>query len=848
MAFRNILRAVAVSACLVPAAKAQESAQSIDIPAQTLSAALGELAEETGLQVSAETALVAGRRSPAVRGVMTPAEALSRLLSGSGLSFESLGSDGVVLVAAPAPVEGVEGEVVLDGITVIGTGPSTLLGGETETVRSFGADEIERRNINNTTEALQFTPNVNVTTGVNPSGAFVSIRGLSDQGNADSTGASVGFFVNGGLVNASGGTNLGTNPALIDVEQLDVRLGPQTTAFGRSTTVGAVNVITKRPTETSEYSLETEVGSFPDARFTAVANEPLLPDGLLSGRLVAFGGISDGFVEFFEPTGPDQVGTRNAGFRLSLRSNPMPDLTLDGLFGYSRDAFDGANLSTIASLSDDDFINFSSFLGENSFTQITSQIEARYETEVGDFVSQTHYNRSLLDNLEDADLTPFDISVAKIRLRNETFSQDLRFDGEPFSIEELPGTLDLNLGTNISFSIADTEDITPLGDDAIIFAALETPALIPLIAGVIGLPPDSEATDLFSDGSGFNLFIDQRVLSIGLFGDATWKPTEKLEFNAGGRFSFDRVSDRTEVFITPVIAQLSGAFTSDQSVDEDISFFSFTPRASVKYDWTDTFSTYFAFSTGFRPGGVTSTIAGITTFDEERITSFEGGFRASFFDGRAQISGSGFLIDYDDLQTVVTDTVGGVAGISFLTNAGSARSIGGELGILVEPIDGLSLQAQTGVTFATFQDFTVIPLSEEDPIDFAGFPLPSAPKHTLTVAGEYEHPNELIPGVRGFIGADYNFRTSFVGSISTDPEVLDGFDTFNLRLGLRGERFTLTGFVENLFDERYATDQFASGLGGVTVPASVAIPPGLEDDIIVAGPPRRFGITAKIKF
>ena len=92
--------ALAVSAA-VPAAFANESASSaIHIQAQPLGAALSQLAQQTALQVFFSPQLVAGKHAPAVNGNLSPEQALSELLQGSGLSYE-LSGDAVTLREAP---------------------------------------------------------------------------------------------------------------------------------------------------------------------------------------------------------------------------------------------------------------------------------------------------------------------------------------------------------------------------------------------------------------------------------------------------------------------------------------------------------------------------------------------------------------------------------------------------------------------------------------------------------------------------------------------------------------------------------------------------------------------------
>ena len=110
-------------------------------------------------------------------------------------------------------------------------------------------------------------------------------------------------------------------------------------------------------------------------------------------------------------------------------------------------------------------------------------------------------------------------------------------------------------------------------------------------------------------------------------------------------------------------------------------------------------------------------------------------------------------------------------------------------------------------------------------------PAPS----TVSIVGDYEHPRDVLPDARGFLRVEYSYRSSFTADLRQDNLTLDGFDIVNLRLGLRGERFGVEAFVENALDERYATNTAVSGLGTGPV-------------VVFAGPPRHFGVRARLQF
>ncbi|MDG2530702.1 TonB-dependent receptor [Caulobacter endophyticus] len=69
----------------------------VAVPAQPLSRALAELGRQARIDILVSSATVGGRRSAALRGRLTPDEALQRLLAGSGLEFEALEADAYVV-------------------------------------------------------------------------------------------------------------------------------------------------------------------------------------------------------------------------------------------------------------------------------------------------------------------------------------------------------------------------------------------------------------------------------------------------------------------------------------------------------------------------------------------------------------------------------------------------------------------------------------------------------------------------------------------------------------------------------------------------------------------------------
>lgn len=106
---------------LIAPAFAAERATTIVLPAQSLSRALGELGRQMGVDILAAPAVVGERRAPAVRARLTPAQALDRLLAGSGLTYEQAEPDVYVIRVRPeTPAERPEPSTALPELLIVG--------------------------------------------------------------------------------------------------------------------------------------------------------------------------------------------------------------------------------------------------------------------------------------------------------------------------------------------------------------------------------------------------------------------------------------------------------------------------------------------------------------------------------------------------------------------------------------------------------------------------------------------------------------------------------------------------------------------------------------------------------
>ena len=150
-----------------------------------------------------------------------------------------------------------------------------------------------------------------------------------------------GFETNATLldgVRAGGEASSRTSVDMANVEDVEVLKGPAAMLYGRLEPGGLINVVTKQPQATPEYSLQQQVGSYSLARTTADATGPLTSDGSLRYRVVGeyfrsdsfFDHAPDGKTQFIAPS---LTWRPNAKFQVtgSVEYRNYDPLVADGL-------------------------------------------------------------------------------------------------------------------------------------------------------------------------------------------------------------------------------------------------------------------------------------------------------------------------------------------------------------------------------------------------------------------------------------------------------------------------------------------------------------------------------------
>lgn len=322
------------------AAQAQRSnAGSFDIAPQPLNDALTEFGRQSGLQVSIDAGAIRGIQSPGVSGRMAPAEALGRLLAGTGFTFSMAGRI-VTLERAP---QAAAGSIALGPVRVEGNGAGRGRGQgspstdpiATEGTRSYTSRQVAM--MKGATSRKDIPQSISVVTRqmmddqnlVNLDDAMRTVTGITVE--ASSIGGNHGNFysrgyamdtiqVDGVSTAASTGNDLSVGVGLAIYDRIEVLRGPADLLQGAGDPGGTVNLVRKRAQKGTALRGQFIVGSWNRYYGEADATGSLNTDGSLRARVVIAYDDRGSFV--------DRVYTRKPLVFGTMDWDLTPDTTL----------------------------------------------------------------------------------------------------------------------------------------------------------------------------------------------------------------------------------------------------------------------------------------------------------------------------------------------------------------------------------------------------------------------------------------------------------------------------------------------------------------------------------------
>lgn len=253
---------------------ADDASRDISIESQPLQSALLQLSRQTGVSVFAPSDLVGGKKAPSITGTLTTTDALSRLLSGTGLDFQK-NDDGSYIITTSTDndteqleeekEEEVDEEIIVTGSAIRNVQP-------TSQVKVYTAEDITRLGVGSTEDFIRKLPQNFSGLNTFSSTETTAFRQGGSQDAVGSSAANLGglgvdatlILINGkrtaqtalfegGVVNLS-------NIPISAIERVEIIFDGASARYGSDAIGGVINFITKKNYAGAETSARYETG------------------------------------------------------------------------------------------------------------------------------------------------------------------------------------------------------------------------------------------------------------------------------------------------------------------------------------------------------------------------------------------------------------------------------------------------------------------------------------------------------------------------------------------------------------------------------------------------------------
>ncbi|GJJ02028.1 TonB-dependent receptor [Duganella rhizosphaerae] len=662
-------------------------------------------------------------------------------------------------------------------------------------VSAITADSMKSAKIDTGTEIARQVANLRVSVLGDESQPKFSLRGISTPEFNLNAISPTGIFFDEVYVGAPflGGAQI------FDVERVEVLRGPQGTLFGKNTTAGAVNFISKKPSFRQNGDLTVGYGSHNLKEAKGALEVPLIDDRL-SARFAFTAAHSDGYIENVNPAGHDLSNIDRKAARLTLAYKDG-----DGwngslrLFGVNNNpeavgaVNQGSGPGGLNANGRDPRIN--PYTGQplssrQVATDRSGDIEVRgsggyltvnKNTDLGTFTSITSYVNGRFANLVDADGTIDPLLHIDFASKTREISQDLRFT------TSLDGPFQLIAG------LYHQRDDIDIGTTYTIFGG---PPVLPILR------------------QSYN----QQRRSYAAYLDGTYELSKIVTMYGGLRYTRDE--GRLNNFkVDPVVPPQAQLNYNDGKP---------TGRIGMSAQLTRDVMVFGHYARGYRSsafnGGALTNVADLNVAKPEDLNSFEAGVKTQMFDRKLTLNASAFLYNFKNQQFL--NVVG--IGTQQLVNAGSSRITGAEIEAVYAPSRSLRLSTGVGLLNASYRELVL------NGVDLSGKRMIEAPRYTANAAGDYRVP-------AGAWSLNFHADATLVAeqyfvAANTQPSRVGQSRDVGARISLTSpsKKYEYAIYGKNLTDNQVAT--------------GIVLDPTSATRFTTVPYPRRYGIEASVRF
>ena len=738
---------------------------------------------------------------------------------------------------------------MLEEVIVTAQKRETTLSDTPIAITALSADMIKDLGIYTAQDVANFTPSMSFQEEAGGGeGNRVYLRGIGRETNVLGTEPGVGVYNNGFYSTESAAL---AQPVDL-VERIEILRGPQGTLFGRNTTGGAINVVTKKPGDEFEHIARARVANYNATTVELTSSGPITEK---VGYLVHYSQLkADSFYENVsgrDPRGADSdyveaqlsvdfTDNIDWNFRYYSAGYKSETLRRSKLDGYRNEPGAPSKLGSlvinpelfspvaVAPDQSDPFKRSSDFDG---VVEVNDQ-EAYQSTLSLDFDLVTvrmlnGYQDYTFDSAKDYDGTASPVSYVETIGQTDTTTQhELQFisngDG---SVDWVVGLFYLKNEVEQPFWLTDANNPFLINNRMGDFSpGLENP----------------EGKFYYQKG-------DIEIESKAIYSQFDWAATDQLSLSAGLRYSedekegdearqivYDSVLDFCgEAFLpgliaggdpyaTPAGCFRGGFLVSDEEADHKDDWDAVNWRLNASYNFGEDNMVYATVATGYKPGGfrlggmqdLEETPQDESVVDNEDLISYELGYKGTIADV-LYVSSALFYYDYEGIQ-VELDVLDPVSGIvtDKLVNASDTEVYGFEVESVWAATEKLRVMANYSYLTSEYKDdFFVSDIKSDEVRNAKGNELNRTPNNKFNLAVSYAQP--IGNGSLLFTGNYSWIDDQYMSVFNDDIETVESYEQLNGRISWQPNsgKYEVAIYGINLTDEEsFANDLDVSAL------------------------------------
>jgi iron complex outermembrane receptor protein len=712
-------------------------------------------------------------------------------------------------------------------------------------ISAFSGEQISELGLLSVSDIVWHTPNVTMVApfGEGSNTAF-TIRGVGLNDFSEHNEAPGAVYVDG----VYNGTLAGVNFQLFDLDRVEILRGPQGTLFGRNTSAGIVQYVTRKPSDEPDARAELTIGDFSQVRFDGAVGGPL--GEIAAGRLAVLYHKHDGYRPSRTPGVDDASETDARAVRGQLLFSPSD--TVDVLLSaHYSEADQVANTYEHASTMflDDGYTEV--YLPPDQVNPICANVGGltgpgqdcfAYSDTDGDVYATDNDREPFLDLELAGGSVTIDWDVGGVALTSITGYESVKKSlGEDTDMGPVPAIAVSNPVDSRQWS-QELRATSELGGNR-------------WTVGLYYFDRDID-TGSRTDASGIGLVDDDtdtkyQTESWAVFGQYEWNFVEDWTLILGGRWfneqqEFEMVA-RDLLGNTPVFLGISpdpipgypvfvfNEETAGGLTEHDIDDFNY--RVSLEWRATDEVLAYLSTARGTKAPGFNFAIDGTgilgnstveqIPFDEETLTSYEIGLKTELFGGTTRFNAAAFYYDYEDYQAFSFE------GITNVVSNKPAEIKGLELEFQSRPIENLQLTLAASWLDAEVEGIVSSSFFTGDTVTRTR-DMVLAPGSEVSGIARYTWPSSIG---RFSIQGDFSWTDEQFFDIANNPITHeDAYAVYNASVGYAtsDERYEVTAWIKNIADEEYRT---------YAIPVTSL---GFSQNMY--GKPRWYGVTLSARF